>query len=777
MLNEPVDLSKEFESLDSDYFCIANVENFDSKSGRGLVKWKRFSKKKRMAFNQVSPRFEEAVPWEFPAVYEKDLILPFEITPVSNRTLRLRFGIRPEVNIDNDSLIISRDLKWDKSWQIHEGEGLVRYFSNHVEAVLTISPFHFEIRDRFGRSMVKTWHFADTKCLDNTKPIPFSFVRNSDLHRIAAISLTLHSNEKIFGCGESFTRLNKRGQKLVLWCNDANTVQSSKMYKPVPFFMSNKGYGVFVHTSTPVTFDFGYSYDEATTIFLCDPLVELFFFFGTPKEILSEYTALTGRSSLPPLWSFGLWMSRITYRSEEEVKEVAESLRSNCIPCDVIHIDTGWFEKEWLCDYRFSSCRFPKPKELFEELKQMGFRVSIWQMPYFVPCNTLYRTLLEKGYAVSGFNCNLPTEDAIIDFSNPEAVQWYKSLLRGILEMGVSAIKADFGEAAPLCGQYFSGKSGLFEHNLYPLRYEEAVAEIVKDVTGDSVIWARSAWAGCHRYPVHWGGDAESTLSGMAATLRGGLSLGLCGFSFWSHDIGGFTGVPSEELYKKWLAFGMFTSHCRCHGSPPREPWEFSPGFIEDFRKIVEVRYRLMPYIYAQAILSAESGFPMLRTLFFEYPFDKTSWFIEDEYLFGDSLLVAPLFEESSDEREVYLPEGATWIDYQTHRVYQGGKWYSIRALEVPIIVLVKVGTVLPHLEVSQSTAWMNWRKVEAKVYCTEDTSLARCHFYYPRRKEVYPLEFERKRGKRFMLVSDPLNGDVEWKVVEVQGKINEEGC
>src|SRR5207237_1492589 len=249
----------------------------------------------------------------------------------------------------------------------------------------------------------------------------------------------------------------------------------------------------------------------------------------------------------------------------------------------------------------------------------------------------------------------LPFEDAVLDMSNPDAVRWYQGKLANLLKMGVGAIKVDFGEGAPLNGLYASGRTGLYEHNLYPLRYNKAVADITRETTGDNVIWARSAWAGSQRYPLHWGGDAENTNSAMAATLRGGLSFGLSGYTFWSHDVGGFVNRAPRELYRRWLPFGALTSHTRTHGAPPREPWEYDSAFVQDFRRAVEMKYRLMPYIYAQAKASAANGYPMLRTLFFEYPDDPTSWLIEDAYLFGSDLLVAPLFEEA-DRRRVSLP-------------------------------------------------------------------------------------------------------------------------
>ncbi len=412
-------------------------------------------------------------------------------------------------------------------------------------------------------------------------PVPFSFVRRaSDLARRTAAAFQLAHDEKIFGTGESFTRLDKRGQRVNAWTRDGMGVQNEFMYKPVPFFLSSRGYGMFVHTSAPVTFDFGKTFDQHNNIYTGDEQLDLFVFLGDPKEVLSEYTALTGRSPVPPVWSFGFWMSRITYKSEDEVRDVAAKLRQHRIPSDVIHLDTGWFETDWRSNYEFSKTRFRDPARMIADLRRQGFRVSLWQYTYFTPKNELYREIVSKGFHVRNESGGPPFEDAVLDMSNPEAVKWYQAKLAGLLKMGVGAIKVDFGEGAPVNGLYASGRTGLHEHNLYPLRYNKAVADITREVTGENIIWARSAWAGSQRYPLHWGGDAENTDSAMAATLRGGLSFGLSGFTYWSHDAGGFVRRAPRDLYRRWLAWGVLTSHTRAHGEPPREPWEYDEALV-----------------------------------------------------------------------------------------------------------------------------------------------------------------------------------------------------
>jgi alpha-D-xyloside xylohydrolase len=458
-------------------------------------------------------------------------------------------------------------------------------------------------------------------------------------------------------------------------------------------------------------------------------------------------------------------MSRITYKSEDEVRDVAAKLREHKIPADVIHLDTGWFETDWRSNYKFSTSRFRDPAKMIADLKNQGFHISLWQYTYFTPKNDLYKEIVDKGYEVKNENGTAPFEDAVLDMSNPTAVKWYQDKLAGLLKMGVGAIKVDFGEGAPITGQYFSGKLGLYEHNLYPLRYNKAVADITKQTTGDSIIWARSAWAGSQRYPLHWGGDAENTNSAMAAELRGGLSFGLSGFTYWSHDVGGFVDRPSRDLYRRWMAFGVLTSHVRAHGAPPREPWEYDKALTDDFRRALNLRYSLMPYIYAQAKDSSAKGFPMLRTLFFEFPKDPTSWFIEDEYMFGSDLLVAPLFEESSS-RKVYLPPGK-WIDYQTGKVYEGERWYDIAAGQIPIVLLARDGTILPHVQLAQSTSEIDWRSIDLRVFSADKKSGVRGLFASP---DIAPQTIELVSERDgYRLKKDPSKGAINWQITSSQ--------
>lgn len=720
LMNQPLDMSTDFRDLSNTLFFADHLESFDAKSGEGLVNWKRGHLMPRQAFNTngAQPRKMRMLDFPFTA-YENDPNLKFKIDFVTPRTVRIRMLTTPVEPKPAASIMLAKEPGRDGSWKVTETNDKIIYSSDYGTIQINKNPWRIVLKDKAGRILSQTAALSDA---DSTqvKYTPFCFVkRGSDNARRINPVFTLTADEMIFGCGESATGLNKAGQKVNLFVTDPQGPKTDQMYKPIPFFMSNRGYGMFMHTSAPVTCDFGATYIGLNKMFMGDENLDLFVFFGEPKDILDEYTDLVGKPGMPPLWSFGTWMSRITYLSEKEGYDVAANIRKNKYPCDVIHFDTGWFDVDWQCDYKFSENRFQNPQQMLKDLRSQGFHVCLWQLPYFTPKNRYFSELIEKDMYVKNGNGELPYEDVVLDFSNPETVKWYQDKLAGLLNIGVSAIKVDFGEAAPLNGIYASGKSGWYEHNLYPVRYDMAVSEITKKLHNENIMWARAAWAGSQRYPLHWGGDAATTNTGLLGTLRAGLSFGLSGFSFWSHDMGGFVKSTPEDLYCRWIPFGFLTSHTRAHGAPPTEPWLYDSKRVQDvFRKSAEMKYRLMPYVYAQAKECTEKGLPMLRALFVEFPDDPGAWKVDDEYLFGSQILVAPLLESGMTGRTVYLPEGK-WIDYQTEKVYEGG-WHRIEAGSLPIIMLVRDGSVLPHLKLAQSTAEMDWSKMSLKVYSAD---------------------------------------------------------
>ena len=692
------DMSTDFSDLSNTYFLADSLVSFDAAKGEGLVQWKRYRMSPRQAFNLNGYWPVRMQMLDFPdAAYDNDPDLRLSIEFITPRTARIQMlttPIMPTARDEDDVMFCDgfKQRQKGQAWKVEQTADAITYCSDYGTIEIRKYPWRLVIKDAQGRILTQTRHSIDNDS-SQVKLLPFSFIkRGSDNSRSVNPVFTLAPGERIYGCGESFTSLNKVGQKVHL-----------------------SGYGIFMHTSAPVTCDFGASYIGADRLFMADEQMDFFVFFGEPKAILNEYTDITGKSPMLPLWSFGTWMSRITYFSQEEGLEIARQLRANKIPSDVIHFDTGWFGVDWQCDYQFAKDRFKDPVKMLKQLAKDGFHTCLWQLPYFTPKNRFFPEIVEKGLHVTNATGGMPYEDAVLDFSNPETVSWYQSKITGLLKQGVSTIKCDFGEAAPYNGFYHSGKGGLYEHNLYPLRYNKALWEAVeRQYPGNGIIWARSAWAGSQRYALHWGGDAATTNTGLLGDLRGGLSFGLSGFSFWSHDMGGFVTASPEDIYRRWLPFGFLSSHTRAHGAPPTEPWLISESFTEAFRDCAEMKYKLMPYVYAQAKDCSERGLPMVRALLVEFPQDPGAWLVEDEYMFGSQMLVAPLME-SGTERMVYLPKGK-WIDYQSGAVYEGG-YQTIKVGKIPAVILVRDGSLIPHAPLAQRTDEINWNAIELKPY------------------------------------------------------------
>ncbi len=534
-------------------------------------------------------------------------------------------------------------------------------------------------------------------------------------------AFVLHGQDEVYGLGERFDHVARKGKTVDFWNKDAIGTSTPRSYINVPFLWCTQGYGLFVNCSARLEWEIGTMEAFTLGVGVEDEWLDYFVIHGpAPAEILRRYCELTGFAPTPPVWSFGLWMSRNSYTSWEVVHEVADGLRARRIPADVLHLDTSWFEEDFNCDLRFSRTRFADPEGHMARLRQQGFRTSLWQYNFVPPRadNPNYIEGVRRGYFAKDAKGDVfrhPAslegtwlDEAIIDFSNPEAVSWYSEQIKGLLRMGASTIKVDFGEGIPEEAVY-ARIAGKRFHNLYSLVYAAAIANAVHEVTGEWIIWARSGTAGSQRYPVHWGGDSQCSFFGLAGTVRATLSMGLSGFPFFSHDIGGFMGRPSPELYVRWAQFGLFCSHARCHGAGndnPREAWTFGEEAEEIFRQYATLRYRLLPYIYDQARRCSASGKPMVRALIIDYPEDRNVWHIEDQYLFGDALLVAPVLRPLAEagERVLYVPAG-TWWDFWTKKpVRSRGQWIR-RSLDLRTMpIYVKGGSILPFGEERQHT-------------------------------------------------------------------------
>jgi alpha-D-xyloside xylohydrolase len=559
--------------------------------------------------------------------------------------------------------------------------------------------------------------------------VPLGYVE--DDQRVSGTLFSIHAgpNEHFYGTGERFGRLDLAGRTVTLENTDALGTASRKAYKNVPCYVSSAGYGVFIHSTSHMRLSFADISNRAVQALVHDTRLDLFVMGGgSPERVIRNYRGLTGFSGELPLWSYGMWMSRMTYFSADEVESITSRLRREGYPCDVIHLDSGYFAGDWVCDWKFSTERFPEPGKFVERLKQQGFRISLWQTPNIGKDNPLYPEAVKHGYLppLKDGEHMLTMSDfsgqdfgGQIDFTDAAATEWYKGLLRGLLDLGVECIKTDFGEKILLHAD-FKHMSGERLHNIYSLLYQKAAFEVTGEYCDKPFIWGRSTWAGGQRYPLHWGGDTSATWDGMASTLRGGLQFGLSGYTFWSHDIPGFHGLPefmnswpSEELYLRWTQFGVFTSHMRYHGSTPREPWEF-PKVAPLVRSWLRLRYALIPYILQEAAHCTDgtNGRPMIAPLLLDYPEDPNVWHIDDEYLFGRDLLVAPIMNDEG-VRDIYLPDGI-WIDLSSGREFEGGRWLcGVGCALGAFPVFVRSGATIPYYpERVDSTDDMDLRKV-----------------------------------------------------------------
>ena len=514
---------------------------------------------------------------------------------------------------------------------------------------------------------------------------PLAYIeRKQQAHR-ATFAFHASANEKIAGTGERFAPMNLSGRTLVLENADALGVNNRRCYKNVPFYVSNRPYGLLILTSAHTRLSLADISSRVNQAMVEDGLIDLFVIGGRNIErILYNYRLLTGFPHDVPLWSYGVWMGRMTYFTAEETRQVAARLREGSFPCDVIHVDTGWFDKDWICDWEFSPRTFPDPQHYLEEMRSNGFRITLWQHPSVSPQTELYPLALENRYIASKNGANSFSNfggigsAATIDFTNPRAIEWYQGLLEKLLRTGVAAIKTDFGESIDLQAEYH-GMDAKRLHNLYSLLYQKAAFEITETVNKEGLIWARAGWIGNQRYPVHWSGDSACTWDGMAGSLHGGLHLGLSGYAFWGHDIAGFHGVPnfmnswpSDELYMRWTQLGVFSSHMRYHGTSPREPYEY-PAIADLVRQWWNLRYALIPYLVEQGRQILNTGLPMLQALIFHHEDDPMCWHIDDQYYLGDVFLVAPMMNDDG-VRDVYLPAG-TWIDFWTGEILEGCRW------------------------------------------------------------------------------------------------------
>ncbi|MGM1019903.1 MAG: alpha-xylosidase [Bacillota bacterium] len=516
--------------------------------------------------------------------------------------------------------------------------------------------------------------------------------------------LELGIGEYIYGLGERFTPFVKNGQVVDIWNEDGGT-SSEQAYKNIPFYLSNKGYGVFVNHPEKVSYEIASENVSKVQFSVSGQSLEYFIIGGAnPKEVLDNYTKLTGKPALPPAWTFGLWLttSFTTDYDEATVNHFVDGMAERDLPLSVFHFDCFWMKEYQWCDFQWDQDVFPDPEGMLQRLKAKGLKICAWINPYIAEKSILFDEGMENGYLVKTADGGVWQWDmwqagmGLVDFTNPAAVAWYQDKLKVLVDQGVDCFKTDFGERIPTNVVYYDGSDPLRMHNYYTHLYNKAVFDVLEEKLGknEAALFARSATAGGQQFPVHWGGDCSSTYESMAESLRGGLSLGLSGFGFWSHDISGFELTAAPDVYKRWVQFGLLSSHSRLHGNESyRVPWLFDEESVDVVRSFTKLKCSLMPYLYPSAVESSVKGLPMMRAMVLEFPQDPTCAMLDLQYMLGDSILVAPIFNKEGNV-QYYVPEGR-WTNLLTNETVTGGRWVNEHHDFTTLPVLVKPNTLL----------------------------------------------------------------------------------
>ena len=646
------------------------------------------------------------------AARRDDEILPLAIEVVAPRVVRLRFGPPPPLT---DEILLHPEppvlpmagREVEGVWSLSAGEATI---------TLDAEPFRLRIDVPGGPPFVLAHH--DRNVFGQLITPPLAILDGADagdegdagVGPRSTVAWAIGPAERLYGMGERFAAFDQRGRRPVAWATDAWGTTSQAAYKGCPIVCSSAGYAVFAHTSARVEADLGATSGAAAALTVADPGLDLFLFLGPDlKAVLGEYTALTGRMPMPPRWAFGVWASRCRYETRAEVEAVVDRMAAEEIPLDVVNLDPAWLKTPALnCDFVWDEEAFPDPAGMVRGLRERGVRVCLWEVPYLAAGTPLHGEARRRGFLLRGDDGDaVATIDGaflpdlrrgLVDFTNPAAAAWWRDQHAPLLEMGIAAFKTDFGEAVPPDARGASGLDGARLRNLYPLLYNRAVWEATAAAAGEALVWGRSGWAGSQRYPAQWGGDPPTNAVGFAGCLRGGLNWALSAPGAWSHDIGGFAGpAPSPGLYVRWAQCGLLSPLARFHGTTPREPWCFGDEVLRIVRDYARLRSRLLPYLLSVAREAHRDGLPMLRPLVLEFPRDRGAWDVDDQYLLGPSLLVAPVVSDRIDPapRTVYLPAGE-WVDFWTGEIVAGGRFLDLMVPLDRLPLFLRRGTMLP---------------------------------------------------------------------------------
>ncbi|MGE6629290.1 alpha-xylosidase [Bacillus sp. NPDC077027] len=593
--------------------------------------------------------------------------------------------------------------------------------------------------------------------------------------------LTIDVGELIYGLGERFTSFIKNGQTVECWNQDGGT-GTEQAYKNVPFYLSNKGYGVFVNHPEHVSFEVGSEKVSRVQFSVIGEELEYFVIGGsTMKEVISHYTHLTGKPALPPAWSFGLWLSTsfLSNYDEETVTSFVDGMRERDIPLEVFHFDCLWMKEfEW-CNFEWDERVFQNPQVMLKRLKEKGVHISVWINPYIAQKSPLFDVGLEKGYFLKKSDDRVWQWDkwqaglAVVDFTNPEAVKWYTGHLDRLIEMGVDSFKTDFGERIPIDVVYHNGSDPHKMHNYYAYLYNKIVFEQLEKRLGlhEAVVFARSSTVGGQKFPVHWGGDSLSNYPSMAESLRGGLSFGLGGFGFWSHDIGGFENGTTPDLYKRWSQFGLLSSHSRYHGSGDyKVPWLYGEEAVEVTRSFTKLKLSLMPYLYRFAHEAVQSGVPMMRPMVLEFLDDETCHYLDRQYMLGSDLLIAPIFQESG-EVSYYVPKGV-WTNLLTNKRITGPGWQKEKHDYMTLPILVREHTVLPICHDATQASYDYTENTTFHLFEMNEGAASSIKIYHPNHKNS-ALFSAVKQNHQIIVKTEGIKGEYRIVLRNLKGRID----
>ena len=570
-------------------------------------------------------------------------------------------------------------------------------------------------------------------------PVGFTLDEKQRVQKVHE-TMYLYADESFYGFGEKFTDFNKRGQTIHCWQTDALSTNTERSYKNHPFFISSRGYALLLNSYTRSRFDMGTVSGVAYNMEVEDQYLDYTILFGRDsKSLLKDYVSMTGEIPMIPKWAFGLWMSKCSYRSQDEVYEVVRKAEEQNIKIDVIHID-GWQNRIDAGAWEWNLESFPDPAEMIRYLKERHIHLSLWIFPYIDERSAFFELARERGYLVKDaegepvrFYATAASEHKVgcFDFTNPEFLSWYRERVRAVVKMGIGVIKTDFSEAVPEYAVYHDGSNGIQGHNKITFLYAKTIYEIMKEVKAETgecpMLWGRSGFAGSHMIPAAWAGDSSTHLNNHASVLRGGLSIAMSGIPFWGFDMGGFYNTdhngyecpPEPEEYIRSCQFGFFSPLSRCHGKTPREPWNFSREAENIFRACNDIRHRLLPYLYTMAHKAHTDAVPMLRPLVMEYPEDRNARNIDLEYFLGDSMLVAPVFDQ--DSFELYLPEGG-WLDFYDRKIMTGNRWIALEPRLEQIPVFIREDSVIPMLTEVPEDMEAPYGDMELLVHLSSET-------------------------------------------------------